>query len=313
MASELTFEMCVGKERYDLANKTNWYGFNHIPISKDTRCEYCAQHLKALYGKDFVYELVQNSGTIDCDTILDPVLCQQDSHGFKFKITSADCKRPYLVNPEKASERRNGLLVIEMPKSADYAICIDPPELQDNVYYSLDINVNNEKVVINDDKPTYCHSKVVIHGFKPDKKFSFVSNAEPTIIYVNIKIYKRTSSSNFEPIEAFTIQIQLMYVDPVKYQVPQHHQQLSKLREDTDNYYYFQEQQKLKDQARQLGLLTTPEEFQKRIDEEKKTPVANNSNPTADTTPDTTPATTPATTLNNAPDTTPATTLNNYV
>lgn len=177
--SAFSLNRCVGKRNYHLSSATNWFGFNDRPISRDTRCQYCATHLKMI-GEANLYGLASHSSQIDCDSLDDAVVSKLDYNNFLFSVRSPDGQTPFLVHPEKADARRHGVLVVEMPEVQDYAVEIDPRRSAfdaDN-YYTFDMSVGDRKVVINDGRLIYYNGKTKVSGFTTGTNDSFRFVAE---------------------------------------------------------------------------------------------------------------------------------------
>lgn len=262
MATQLTLDHCIGKENYADSSKTNWYGFNPIPISEDTRCEYCYRHMKEIDPYGSIFPLVQTSPRIDCDTILHPVLSMLESDGFRFQVVSQDMKRPFLIHPHRGNERQNGLLCVELPKQSKFAVTIDPQvseQIGKNLYYSFKMRIGEKEVVVNGGKPTYYRDRTTIHGYSPTESFEFKAEGKTpneyetkpeNLIRIEVTVYKRYGST-FTKLAEMPIRIQLGYIDPARYQVPAMHETYKKIVEEADNYYYNQSQARMREQFRQ--------------------------------------------------------------
>ncbi len=234
MSTELTSKTCVGT-KFRRSDITNWYGFANIPTAKDTRCEYCFRHIKDLgvNSDDAMYEFVSRRSFINCNSMTDPFLTMIEVDGFRFQITNQDGDIPFLIYPPLSASRREGLLVIEMPEKTKYSIVIDPQIKERNIeniaYYSFEITVGGKPVVINNGNPTYYRDISTIHGFDRNTGFEFTAT-DPTalmeslpknLINITVKCYARLDD-RFVKVHHITAGIQLIYVNPDKYQVPNH-------------------------------------------------------------------------------------------
>lgn len=174
----LTLDRCVGKRNYGLARQTNWFGFRTRPISDDTRCQYCATHL-LMKGEPNLYALASFSDRIDCDSLDDAGLSKLSSNGFLFGVTSPDENVPFLVHPEKAEARRQGVLVVEMPAVQDYSVFIDPQNTRVyDKWYTFEMSVGDRKVLVNGGKTLYYNGRTKVSGFSTGSSDSFRFVAE---------------------------------------------------------------------------------------------------------------------------------------
>ena len=180
----LSINRCIGKNNYNLAYNTNWYGFYNKPISQDTRCEYCYQHMKLMGFENEMFALQTHGSRIDCDTLYDKRLTTLSYNNFEVSVVSPKEDIPFLVHPAKESVRNNGILVLEMPETQDYAINIAPAfsrggrSENHDFYYTFEMSVGSKKVVINDGSPIYYHCKTTVFGFQSGagQNFRFVAN-----------------------------------------------------------------------------------------------------------------------------------------
>lgn len=263
MAVQLTLDHCVGKDNYEDSPKTNWYGFNTVPISEDTRCEYCYRHMKEIDPYMSMFPIGQSPSQIDCDTILHPVLSMLEVNNFRFQVVSQDMKRPFLVYPQRGDERRNGLLCVELPKQSNFAVIIDPQVSSQRgihvLYYSFKMRVGEKEVVVNDGKTTYYQDRTTIHGYSPTESFEFKAEGKTpneyetspeNLIRIEVTIYKRCGTTFVKLVE-MPIRIQLGYIDPARYQVPVMDETYKKIVDEADNYYYHQSQARMREQFRQ--------------------------------------------------------------
>lgn len=177
-----TYNGCVGKKHYGLSESTNWYGFSHKPISQDTRCEFCYQHMKRLGIADAegMYRIVDHSSTIDCDTLSDHRLTSLTTNNFRVRVESADGQTPYLVNTASEEKRNRGVLIVDMPETADYAVVLENlrPSYDDSSYYTYTMKVGDREVVVNDGRKIYYQKKTRVSGFRTgsSESFRFVAN-----------------------------------------------------------------------------------------------------------------------------------------
>ncbi len=268
MTTELTPKTCVGRNNHNLSANTNWYGFSNLPISKDTRCEYCFRHMKILELHRNMYELVNTGTPFDCDSMSDPVMMMLEAGGFRFQVTTQDRNTPFLIHPQSGASRREGLLIVEMPEKTKYAITINPQvkelNLNKNMYYSFEMKVGDRPVIINGGNPTYYRDLSTVHGFDVNNSFEFTA-VDPTadtetlhenLITINVICYRRTNGQ-FIISHNIPVRIQLIYVNPEKYQVPQHSAIFANLTSEADAYLPRLEQQRRHEVARRIGILPT--------------------------------------------------------
>lgn len=177
--NKLSTNYCVGKGNYSLASTTNWFGFVYRPITRDTRCQYCAAHLKML-GEQNLYGLATHSAEIDCDSITDMTIAGMEHKGFSFGVRSPNGRTPFLVHPEKAAARHQGVLVVEMPEIQDYCVEINPQRnaFDSDKYYTFEMSVGDRAVVINDGRPIYYNGVTKVSGFTTGTNDSFKFVAE---------------------------------------------------------------------------------------------------------------------------------------
>src|SRR3989338_4508769 len=98
-------DYCAGTTRYETNSEFNWYGFNDIPTSIDTRCQYCFNHLKKIKPSIGMYKLLDFQN-INCDSIKDPSVTALVYNGFTFKVLNRDKTMPYIIYPETSVSRK---------------------------------------------------------------------------------------------------------------------------------------------------------------------------------------------------------------
>jgi hypothetical protein len=206
--TEQSINTCVGKCNYNECRRTNWYGFNDKAIAQDTRCEYCTQHMRKLGIANNMFRIGEHTDIIDCDSITDHRLTSLQFKGVTFKVLSSDSKKPFLVHPESATKRDNGVLVVEMPEVADYIIQLDQGvQYNNDNYYTFDMKVGDKPVVINNGESIFYKNLTKVTGFKTgsDESFRFVAEEKrgdfanesninavnSNIITIVVKKYKR--------------------------------------------------------------------------------------------------------------------------
>ncbi len=179
---------CTGRSQ-SLSTQTNWFGFRSKPITQDTRCQYCAVHLKAL-GEQGLYYLSFPSSQIFCDSITDDSISSMIFNNFRFKVVSPDEKVPFVVNPDKSELRNKGVFVVEMPDEKDYAVLIEPNvkpthmssfgcvSSTHNHYFTYEMYVGDRKVSINNGEVLYYNKQTKVLGFQTGTSESFRFVAE---------------------------------------------------------------------------------------------------------------------------------------
>ncbi len=263
MNPELTLASCPG--RYDFSSycKTNWYGDFNIPISKDTRCEYCKKHMEA-FGNDGWYEILPRAEKITCDSIDDPFLTMMEAAGFRIQVTDPTGKIPFLVHPAYSFRRQNGELVVEMPPKAYYSVNINPQQNNRTVsiFYSVEMHVDDTQVMLQE-TPTLYTDSVTVQGFNEHNPFMFIAD-DPSIenieclpenrIKIKIAAYTK-NHDNYIKIFDFTVWVQLAYINTELYQSPNHHKMFTELTEEARDYYHVIAQKRRREEATKLGLL----------------------------------------------------------
>lgn len=180
--SKFTLARCIGKKSHHLQDDTNWYGIRSKSVLDDTRCEYCKQHIDAL-GIDYGFHQLYKYSNIDCDSINDLTVSGMTYNGFDFKITNPEKTVPFLVHPESASKRDDGLLVVEMPPIQDYVIHIKNTSNNTLEYYTAEVTIGNRKVVINNNERIYFKNLFTVQGFVTgdNQGFRFVANSQKNV------------------------------------------------------------------------------------------------------------------------------------
>ena len=265
METELTYAACVGNRNFNSYKTTNWYGDLNIPISKDTRCEYCKKHIEAL-GSNTWYEIIPRTNNITCDSINDPYLSMMEAGPFRFQITTPDRSTPFLVHPPSSPLRQNGEFVVEMTPKTNYAITIDPQIAKQPIpiYYSVDITVGGAPVTLQA-TPTLYTNVVTVYGFSTNQPFEFVSenkNSETlemvskNFIKLHVLAYVKEANT-YKKLYDLELSIQLAYINVEIYQSPNHYNTLLKITEDAKDYYHVLAQKRRREEAIRLGLLNT--------------------------------------------------------
>lgn len=209
----MTYNGCVGKKHYGLSETTNWYGFSAKPISQDTRCEFCYQHMKrmGIANREGMYKIIGHSPQIDCDSLGDHRLTTLNFNNFRIRVESADGQTPFLVNTEHETKRRNGVLIVDMPETADYSVVLENmrPSYDDS-YYTYTMRVGDRDVVVNDGRKIYYQHKTRVSGFRTgtNESFRFVANtpgngdapagsAGSNVITIVVDLYRRQRNPQY--------------------------------------------------------------------------------------------------------------------
>jgi hypothetical protein len=186
--------LCAGKNPRRNGNKIDWYGFIDIPISEDTRCQYCYLKLQELKNqkKEEMFRIASYPGNITCDSMTDDFLSSMNYNDFNFQIISDDKQIPYIIHDPNIDERSHGIFVVEMLKNDKYGIQIDNRR-RSKTYYTFNMKVGSRDIVINKNQVIYYNNKVFISGFN-DRNFKF---EDDTTITIDICEFKRISKLNY--------------------------------------------------------------------------------------------------------------------
>lgn len=252
MSDQLTLDYCIGKGNDGESYKTNWYGFDSVPVSQDTRCEYCYRHIM-MWRKIrpvSMFPIAQTSLGVDCDNIRrDPDLTTLKFGEFEFRVVSPDLMRPFLKHPRIHPGDHPASLHLELPMRSKFTVVISPCDSWKSIpnnYFSVGkMQIGEKKVHINDGQPTYYHDRLAIGGYSPTESFEFIADGETpdeyeakpeNIININIQTYKH-NGDDFIWHNSHDVSIQLGYVGPDWYRVPQNYESFRSLETRADSFY----------------------------------------------------------------------------
>jgi hypothetical protein len=140
------------------------------------------------------------SSLIDCGRYVEPLVSFMETNEFRFQILTNDKKSSYLINAASSKHRDAGVMVVDMPKTADFCINISDQIDIPNRYYT--IFINDKCVSCNSVSTTYCRGNTCISGMDSVSKFQFKGGIMN--ISIRIDVYIKNSSglhqqrSNYE-------------------------------------------------------------------------------------------------------------------
>jgi len=183
---------CIGKGNYHNNEDVDWYCFNDIPASKDTRCEYCYRNMEEAFDPRTL-QLIAPGGRINCDSVDDPELSSMETHGFSVQILSSDKEYPYLVVPETKNLRDRNLLVVDAPKRGLYCIKISDLEKTPGRFYTAQLFVNGRCISPSSYSQTYYQGRIIVKGPSDHDLFQF--DGVDVTVSIRISVYQRTDTT----------------------------------------------------------------------------------------------------------------------
>jgi hypothetical protein len=241
-------DRCIGKGNYHKSNTTEWYGFYDKATTADTRCAYCANYLKEAGLGDNLFKMHTHYSHIDCDSWEHDEISSMVFKNFIFSVVSADKTTPFLVHQASKGTQKDGVVVVEMPKQAKYAIKISPittssirwglrrsrHRQNDPEYFTFEVMIGDRKVIVNNNDTTYYEKDIYITGFESGKNesFQFVSDTVQSVqtdeskhdslsnvISIKINRFKHEKPMTFKPLGGFSVTLQLIHVDRTMFEL----------------------------------------------------------------------------------------------